>query len=240
MITLYSHFIELRYRLFYLLFSFCITFLVSYNNSFDLFFLILQPFVVSNNFIFINVAEAFSTTISISILISIHFILPFFIYHSWSFFIPGCFFHERQKIKKIIHFLFILLVIETIVILLVIIPEIFSFLSSFEIKTNLLTIELEPRIQSFVLFIFKLYFVILLVFQIPLIFFLLFRYELLKNKKVSVYRKYFYFLFILLAAFFSPPDALYQLILAFLLTFLFEVGIWLSFIYEKIGIIKKR
>lgn len=238
-INVYLHLIELRYRFFYILFSFSITFYISYLYSVDLLFLTVQPFdwvshaYQPKHFIFINITEALSTTISVCVMITFLFLIPYVIYQCWSFFIPGCFIHERKKVNKVFLFLFSLFILESIIIFVIIIPEIFSFLSSFEIKTSMLTIELEPRIQSFIFFIFKIYFSLLLVLQIPLFFFLLFRYTILTSQRVSTYRKYMYFACILIAAFFSPPDAFYQSILASLLLFLFEIGIWFGFMYEK-------
>lgn len=230
----YSHFVEIQYRLLYLFLSFCITFFTSYVYSFELLFLTIQTISIPKYFIFTDLPEALQTTIFISILTTFHFLIPLSIYQIWSFFIPGFFFQERQKISKSIIFIFLIILFEGFFILFYIMPELFIFLSSFEIKKETITIQLEARILSTILLITKLYFYLLFFFQFPVILFLLFRFNILTAKKISKYRKFTYFFFVIFASFISPPDVFYQGIIAFSFIFLYEVGIWLGFIYEKL------
>jgi sec-independent protein translocase protein TatC len=193
----------------------------------------VQPFFAPKYFIFTDLAEALSSTIYVCLVATFHLVIPFFFYQSWAFSIPGFFEQERKKITVSVFSIFIFLLLEGAFILIILLPEIFSFLFSFEIKKEILTIQLEARIQSYIHFTFCLYLYLLFLFQIPLIFFLLFRYKIVTAKNLSFYRKYFYFFSLLLAAFVSPPDMIYQLTIAFLLAFLYEIGIWLGFVYAS-------
>lgn len=232
-ISLYFYFLEIRFRLFYLLISFFITFLVAYFYAFDLIFIFVQPFLLPKNFIFTDLTEALYTNLKICLIFTIHTVLPFTFYQLWSFIIPGFFKKERKKITFITFFLFFLFVIEGGLVFSVVLPEIYNFLCTFEIKKALLTIQLEARIFSYVNFTLKFYFYIMFFFQSPLLFIFLFKSKLLTASSLVFFRKYFYFISLLLAAFLTPPDIFYQLIIAFLFISVYEVSIWFGFFYEN-------
>lgn len=231
--TISSFFFEIRSRLFYFFCSFCSTFLISYLYSFDILFLIVQPFFAPKFFIFTDIAEALSSTIRVCIFITFHMITPFFVYQCWAFAVPGLYEQERKKFTFSVFVGFFFFLFQCGFIFLFLLPDIFQFLLSFEIKKEILTIQLEARIQSYVYFTFHFYIYLLCMFQIPLIIYLFFRYELFTPIKIAQYRNYFYFFSVLLAAFISPPDFFYQVTISLVLNFLYEIGIWLGFIYQK-------
>lgn len=228
-----SYFKEVQYRFFYITFSFCLTFLLLYLNSFDLFFLLVQPFFGPKNFIFTDLPEAFSATLQISVFFSFYLIIPLIFYHFWAFFIPGFFQEERKKINTYFFFFFFCIFVENIIIFLFFLPKILFFLLSFEIKKEIITIQLEARIQSYINFTFTFYFFLFFLFQIPLILFTLFKFKIINITNSFFYRKYFYFFAVLLGSFLSPPDLVYQLTIAFFFFFIYEISLWLNFFYEK-------
>lgn len=232
--TLFFHILEIRYRIFYLLLSFIITFLICYIYSFDLLFLTVQPFIAPKFFIFTDLTEALSTTIQICLIISLHLITPLLLYHFWTFLIPGFFLYERIRISYFFFYFFSLLIFEIFLIFFLIIPEIMSFLFTFEIKKEIMTIQLEARIYSYIHFLFNIYWAVLCSFQIPFVFLFLCKNRIINTKSLCFYRKYFYFLALLLAAFLSPPDMFYQLCLAFFFIIVYELSVWLSFIYKNL------
>lgn len=229
-----SYLKEVQYRFFYIAFSFCLTFLLLYLNSFELFFLLVQPFFGPKNFIFTDLTEALSATLHICIFFSFHSIIPLIYYHFWAFFIPGFFQQERKKISTFLIFFFFYIFLGCNFVVIILLPKILSFLLSFEIKKEIINIQLEARIQSYIDFTFTFYLFFFFLFQIPLIFFTLFRYQILNTKNLFFYRKYFYFFALLMGSFLSPPDFLYQLTIAcFFFFFIYEISLWLAFFMKK-------
>ena len=85
---IFFYFAEIRYRFFYCVIGFLISFLSSYFYSLELLYLFARPFLHSNHhqvffekgFIFTNLTEAFHTTLKICFIWSSVFLLPVFFY----------------------------------------------------------------------------------------------------------------------------------------------------------------
>lgn len=118
-----------------------------------------------------------------------------------------------------------------------ILPEVYSFLMHFEIKNDLIILQLQPRIQSYIYLVWKFFILLGMFSQIPLIFFLFFQLKLLTGKYLSQNRHFILIFCVILAALLSPPDIFSQLSIAFFLLCNFEIIIWLGFFHSKINFI---
>lgn len=252
---IYHHINELKLRFLYSLFSLIITLFVSYIYKFELLYLITRPFLeLQQKFIFVDLTEALYTIIRICICITLILIILYVVYQLWSFFIPSCYSSERLLINKFLVIFFVLLILEISCIYFLIFPKIFEFLSSFQITnslsenslsnnfiinkhlaTSLLTIELSARIESYVQLILRISIFILIFFQIPLLFIILYYNQLCNGYDLCINRKIVFFFCILFSAFISPPDVLTQFFIILIFSILFEFLIFLGLIFQYSG-----
>lgn len=228
-----SYFVEIRARCFYLFFSFSLTVLLSYFFSFELVSLFAHPLQASKDFIFTDLPEAFSTQIRICIVFSFYLIQPVILYQIVSFIIPSYSNSERRNVTVFCSFLLFLYLFASCIIFFFLLPEICHFFYSFSIKEEGLTLRLEPKIQEYFEFISKLFFFFLLLSKTPLSLKFLFENKLLTADFLSQLRKSFYLFSVISAAFFSPPDLVIQVLLAFFFITLYELVIWFGFYHDS-------
>ncbi len=239
-LTIFYHFLELKFRFFYFFLSFNITFLMCYLNSFQLIYFFVKPFSnYQKKFIFTDLSEAFYTTLQICLFSSLILIIPLIIYQIWCFFITSCFFFERKMINIFIVLFFIFFCFSCFIIYFLIIPKICQFFFTFEIKSILINLELTARIKSYVNLTFRFFFLLILLFQSPLFILFLYHYKLITSWNLLKNRKYFFFFSFFFGAFFSPPDLYSQFFLAIFLYIFSEFFIWLSFFFDHNKLSKK-
>ena len=107
MSNLSLHFLEIKLRCLYLLFSTIMTFVFSYNFQLEAFYLIGKPFLeFQQKFVFLELTEAFYTVVRISTIFTLVVIFPFMIYHFWSFFVPSFYLFERFNLNSFCLFFF--------------------------------------------------------------------------------------------------------------------------------------
>lgn len=237
------YFLEARLRLLYIGFAFVFSLVLSYTYKLELVYIISQPFLdFHTKFIFLDLPEALYTIIRISGVISCLTIIPLIVYHIWSFFIPSCYYSERKKINKVVCNILLFLILELLGIYFLIFPKVCEFLMSFEIKSlenesfgetlRILSIELTPRIQSYFKLIYRFFFFILLIFQLPFVFMIFYSKKWINFFHLCEKRKYFFFLCILISAFFSPPDFVSQLVISFMAYSIYEIIVFIGLFYE--------
>ena len=137
MYQLSVHFFEMRSRAIYCGLSLVLTIITSYYYQFEILYIIGRPFLdLNHKFVLIDLTEAFYTILRISGILSFLIIIPFFIYHFWSFFIPSRYIFERKTINKFYILFFFLLFIELLILYFILFPKICEFLLSFDIISS--------------------------------------------------------------------------------------------------------
>ena len=233
--AIYYHIKEFKLRILYLIISFLCTFFSCYYYSFEMIYLFVKPFLVyEKNFIFTDLTEAFYTTIKLNFIISIYILIPFLIYQFWCFVIPSSFLKERKKYNFFFLTIFVLFNLSLIFVYFLLLPELYKFLLNFEVNTNFMTIQLEARIHSYVELACKIFFFSSLLFQMPITFFLAFKYGFLNTNFLVENRAKIFFINLFLAAFISPPDVLIQILLTLYLQLIIEILLLLMFFYKKL------
>ena len=239
--TMSYHYNEIRYRAFYIIYSLICTLITCYYYQLELMYLLSRPFLQLNQILqSTDITEALSTTYKLCIYMSLGICIFHCIYQYWSFLVPSRYTFERRKITFFLVLFVILFCLETYLIYFFIFPEICELFSSFQIyvKTETLSgeaafkiVEMSPRIESTVNSSIKIYFLLCLFFQIPVLFLLLFYLNYCNCFSICRYRKVVFFCIICLSALISPPEILSQLCCFFVIVFLFEFSLWLGCIY---------
>lgn len=243
MANIQYHLFEIKLRFFYLMFSAFCTFLIFYNFQIEIVYLIGKPFIkLQQTFIFLDLTEAFYTLLKISTIFTILLEIPFFLYHSWSFFIPSFYRFQRKGILFFCVFFVSFFLLEIFLIYFLLLPKICHFLLSFEMTSNLgnsglllkpfLNVEFTARIESYVKLIVKISSVMFLVFQMPLAVCILYSKKILFVSSLHTNRKFLFLISLLMSAFLVPPDFVSQLIVATFFSFVIEILIFIGVFFE--------
>lgn len=138
------HFLEIRLRFFYLLFSLILTGALCYYYQFELVYLIGRPlYELDHKFIVIDLTEAFYTVLRICGLISLLLILPLLLYHFLCFYIPSRYKFESFPIIKWSFLFLFLLGLELVILYFLVFPLICQFLLSFDIITSVTSTDVK-------------------------------------------------------------------------------------------------
>lgn len=231
-----NHILEIKLRITYLITCFLITFLVCYSYSLELIYFFVKPLLKYHNiFMFTDLTEALYITLSHCLFCTLFLIIPFIVYQIWCFLIPSSFLCERNKLNGICLYITLFFFLSVYLSYFFILPEIYNFLMQFEIQNNLIILQFQPRIQSYIYLVWKFLILLAVFFQIPLIFYLFFQIRLLTSESLSLNRNLIFIFCLILAALISPPDILSEFALFFFLICNFEIIIWLGFIHAKIN-----
>jgi sec-independent protein translocase protein TatC len=235
------YFIEIKYRIFYFLVSLILTLFIIYFYIDECVYLFSYPILEtnilklfqsdsafdSNRLIYTNATEAFIINLKFSFLFAniicfinllIHFIL---------FIIPSLYKSEYFNLVFFFLLLCLMFFISLFVIYYILIPNIWSFLVSFERSdfSDLLNIKLEAKISEYFDFIFNIFCYLSVIFQFPLFMIVLFLMNIITINKFIFYRKYIVLISLVVGALISPPDVFSQILLAIPLIILFEITI---------------
>lgn len=233
---LYYHWLEGRDRISYLLFSFAITSSVCYIYSLELIFLYVKPFLsFEKSFIFTELTEALYVTLEICIITSLSLVFPLLCYQAWCFLLPSFYNLERRgwSLFLLLSILFSFLALLSVYLL--ILPGIAGVLLQFEIKSQILTIQLEARIDSYVDWSSKIFLGVLVYGQLPLLSYIGFYWGLLSPNLLIRRRRPLLALSILISALLSPPDLLTQWLVTVSILFWTEAIIWLGMVFNRRG-----
>lgn len=147
---------------------------------------------------------------------------PYILYEIFRFVSPALYENERKysvQVTVIIYLLFLAGVLMTYYILF---PISFRFLGTYSVAERIhSTITLDSYIDTFI----SLTLMMGVVFQLPVVAFMLAKLHLISHALLSEYRKHAFILILLLAAVITPPDVMTLLIVTLPLYFLYELSI---------------
>lgn len=231
---LYYHWLEARNRGFYLILSFAITLCISYIYSKELVFLYVKPFIsLERSFIFTELTEALYVTLEICVITGVCLVFPLLCYQTWCFFVPSIYNRERKRWSLFLSISILFSILALLSVYLLVLPEIASILLMFEIKSQILTIQLEARIDSYVNWSSKIFLAVLVYAQLPLLSYMAYHLSLLSPSLLIRNRKLLFALSLLVAAFLSPPDVITQWLVTISIWSWIEVIIFLGMIYNR-------
>ena len=113
---------------------------------------------------------------------------------------------------------------------LIMLPILLNFLHSFAIEQGALAYY---TITDFVGFVFLMLLILGFVFEMPLIIYVLVKYNIVQYKTILNYRRHFYVAFFILGAAITPPDVLTQLMVACPMIIFFEFSLLIIRIIHK-------
>jgi sec-independent protein translocase protein TatC len=227
-----DHLEEFRWRLIKIVASVLLLSIVIYGFSDYLLDLLLYPtrdLQDKMNIQVLKVQTIFMIKLELSLLGGAVVSLPYIFYQIWGFLAPGLLESERRYAIPIIFFATISFLVGALFAYFIIIPlalEFFMSMAPVSIQNNI-------ALDFYIGFLLRLIIVFGIVFELPMISLLLTKLGILTPAFLKKYRRYAIVIFFILAAILTPPDPTTQVLLAIPLLLLYEITIWVSYLFAK-------
>ncbi len=221
--SLISHLEALRETLLRCIISLCIMLPVSLWLSPKVLDFLID--VIAGNakvaFNFFSPAEVFMIQIKTALVLDVIICFPYMAKKIWDFVLPALYEHEKKVIKEAAFFSTTLFISGAAFCIFVILPMVVKFGLSFS-SDNIQPVFGISNIINLTLWMSVAFGVM---FQIPLITIILIRCGVISYESVSDKRPYVIVIILILAAIFTPPDVVSQLMLGIPTYLLFEAGL---------------
>jgi len=171
-----------------------------------------------------HVLSPFLVPFRLTFVVSLFLTIPFFLHQLWAFIAPALYQHERYLIWPLLLISIVLFYVGTAFAYFVVFPLLFHFL----VKTAPVGVMVSPDINQYLDFTLKLFFTFGVIFEVPVITFLLVWTGVTQWQTLSRMRSYVIVACFIIAMLLAPPDVFSQVVVAVPLWLLFEIGLLLS------------
>lgn len=232
--TFTEHLNELRVRLVRCLIAVFVGFLACYGFSEQLFTLLMQPLITllepsGGSLIYTGLPEAFFTHIKVAALAGLFVASPYVFYQLWMFIAPGLYEGERKYMIPIALCSALCFVTGALFGYFIVFPFGFQFFLGYASEM----IQPMPSVKEYFSFSTSMLFAFGLIFELPLFMFFLSVLGVVNYKSLRKYRKFAILGSFVVAAVLTPPDIVSQSLMAGPMCLLYEVGIWVSYMFGK-------
>jgi len=228
-----SHLDELRSRLLRCIVAVGLVFVACYLIKERIFEILTIPLKVAmpddSAMIFTSLPEAFFTYLKVSFFAAIIIASPYLLYQIWKFVSPGLYSTEKKYVAPFVILSTIFFLGGTLFAYYIVFPFGFKFFLAFGTEF----IRPMLSIREYLSFTFKLLLAFGIIFELPIFMFFLARIGLVDSKMLTAKRKYAILLVFVVAAFFTPPDVVTQVLMAVPLMLLYEISVWVVKAGEK-------
>ncbi|MFZ9962518.1 MAG: twin-arginine translocase subunit TatC [Burkholderiales bacterium] len=228
-----SHLIELRDRLLKAMVALLVVFGVLFYWARDIYSFMAKPLLAElpagSHMIAVEVAAPFFVPIKVTMFVSLVIALPFVLYQIWAFIAPGLYSHEKKFAIPLVATSTLLFLIGMAFAYFIVFPVVFHFVATFTPEG----VEMNTDIQKYFDFVLALFLAFGLAFETPIAVVILTKMGIVSLKKLKESRPYVIVGAFVIAAIFTPPDVVSQLLLAFPIWLLFELGLLISGFIEK-------
>jgi sec-independent protein translocase protein TatC len=230
-----DHLGELRKRLLWSFLAILVFFIPAYAFSNEIFDFLMKPLIENlpegSSLIFTRPAEGFTTYLKVSFFASVLLAVPFILYQAWKFVAPALYKKEKQIIIPFIFFGSLFFLLGAAFCYYVASPPAFKFLLN-EYSSEY--VKAFPTISEALSFFMALIFGFGLVFEFPLIIFILARIGVVTSKLLREKRKYAIILSALIAAILTPTtDAISMMLMFVPIVVFYELGILVAWMFGK-------
>jgi sec-independent protein translocase protein TatC len=231
--TLMSHLLELRNRLMkamlavFLVFIPCATFA---NNLFDL---VAQPLVdklpSGSSLISTSVVGPFMTPFKVAFYVALFVAMPVVLYQIWAFVAPGLYRREKRFAVPLLVSSVVLFYVGVLFAYFAVFPVMFNFF----VGTVPGAVKYNPDMASYIDFVLTMFLAFGAAFEVPVVVVLLVLTGLVKVETLGSQRGYVIIGIFVVAAILTPPDAISQCIMAIPMWLLYEFGLVMARVMQK-------
>lgn len=221
-----SHLIELRQRLVRSALAVLIVFLPLTFFMKNIFDFLSRPLMVAlpagTKLLATGVIAPFMVPLKVTLFVSFLGALPFVLWQAWAFVAPGLYKHEKRLAGPIIVSSVVMFMLGIAYCYFVVFGFVFKFIAGFAPES----VNVAPDIEAYFSFVLGMFLAFGITFEVPIIVVLLARFGIANVARLKQVRPYVVVGAFILAAIFTPPDVLSQLLLAIPLCVLYELGIF--------------
>jgi len=179
------------------------------------------PFIIQSR----KMTGQFTMHITTSALIGLIVSFPYVFWEIWSFVGPGLYEKERKNSRGAVFFVSLLFMIGVLFGYYIIAPLSVNFLSHYNVDPTILN---EFELTNYVSTISMIVLSSAILFQLPMIVYVLTKAGLLTPEFMKSYRKHAVIVILVLGAFLTPPDPISQILIAIPLFGLYQISIFIS------------
>lgn len=229
-----EHLEELRRRILVCLITIGACFLVIYSTSIATLkeyftrslFDVLDK--MDSSLIYTGMAEGFFFDIKLSLMAALFISIPMVFYQVWAFVAPGLYKHERRYAGPFIVFSTLFFSGGASFFYFVVFPIAAEFFSQFALEGK---IQWTPKLSDVFSFVMMMVLAFGLVFELPVVVFVLARMKIVSASFLRKNRKYALLIMVVGAALFTPPDVVSQLLLAGPMWLLYELSVLVAWAF---------
>jgi sec-independent protein translocase protein TatC len=228
-----SHLIELRQRLVRSAIAIVIVFLALSPFMKEIFDILSDPMMAAlpsgSKLLATGVTTPFMVPLKVTLFAAFLIALPYVLWQTWAFVAPGLYKHERRLAAPLIASSVAMFFVGMAYCYFIVFKLIFQFIANFAP----MSVTVSPDIESYFGFVLGMFLAFGLTFEVPIVVVLLARFGIAGVDKLKEVRPYVIVGAFIIAAIFTPPDVLSQLLLAIPLVLLYELGIVLARFFGK-------
>jgi sec-independent protein translocase protein TatC len=223
-----SHLIELRQRLVRVALAVLIVFLALTPFMKQIFDLLSRPMMVAlpegTKLLATGVITPFMVPLKVTLFAAFIIALPYVLYQAWAFVAPGLYKHEKRLAAPVIVSSVGMFALGMAYCYFIVFGFVFKFIAGFAPTT----VAVAPDIEAYFGFVLGMFLAFGLAFEMPVVVVLLARFGIASLDALKKARPYVIVGAFIVAAIFTPPDVLSQLLLAIPLCLLYELGLQIA------------
>ena len=231
--TFLSHLFELRDRLIKALLSIGIVFVCLFPWAKELYALLAQPLIATlpqgGQMIATDVVGVFLVPMKVALMVAFLIALPYVLYQVWAFVAPGLYTHEKRLALPLVAASAFLFFVGMSFAYFLVFPTVFKFMANIAPEGVAWMTDIEKYL-SFVMTTFLAFGV---TFEVPVVVVVLVRMRVVELETLKEWRSYMIVAAFVIAAIFTPPDVISQLMLAIPLCLLYELGMLMARFVSK-------
>jgi sec-independent protein translocase protein TatC len=230
---LVSHLLELRDRLLRAFIAVLVAFVPCAFVANELFTFLAQPLIdklpEGSTLIATSVISPFMTPFKLAFFVGLFFAMPFVLYQAWAFIAPGLYRREKRFALPLLASSIVLFYAGCAFAYFLVFPVMFEFFA----RTTPEGVAMMTDIANYMDFVLTMFFAFGIAFEMPVAVVLLVLTGLVSVEKLVEARGYVLIGIFVVAAFLTPPDAISQSIMAIPMYILYESGIVLARLMQK-------
>jgi sec-independent protein translocase protein TatC len=231
--TLMSHLLELRNRLMKAMLAVLLLFIPCAIFANDIYSIVAQPLLEKlpkgTTLIATSVVSPFMTPFKLAFYVALFAAMPVVLYQIWAFVAPGLYKREKRFAVPLLVSSVFLFYSGVLFAYYVVFPVMFSYL----VGTAPSGVSYMPDIAAYLDFILTMFFAFGVAFEVPVAVVLLVLTGLVKVESLGKNRGYVIIGIFIVAAFLTPPDAISQTIMAVPMWLLYEGGLVMARVMQK-------
>ena len=228
-----AHLIELRERTVKAAISVLIVFVAMSPFMKEIFDWLSKPLMVAlpdgAKLLSTGVVAPFMVPLKVTLFCAFVVALPYVLYQFWAYIAPALYKREKRLALPVIVSSVLMFAVGMAYCYFVVFRMVFQFIAGFSPDS----VNFAPDIDSYFSFVITMFFAFGLTFEVPIFVMVLNRVGMASAKRLKKIRPYVIVGAFVVAAIFTPPDVLSQLLLALPLVVLYEFGIVLVKVFGR-------